>query len=290
MKKIFLAICAFNCFILADFNLSAQNKLYPNEFPLRDVTLLKGPFKHARDLNIEVLLKYNVDRLLAPYRKEAGLPKKAKCYPNWAGLDGHVGGHYLSAMAMNYAATSNEECKRRMDYMLSELKVCQEANTINNADWGVGYVGGFPNSKKLWSAFKTGDFGIYNSSWAKEADVYINNEKQNIEITPNSYISLDRKWTNNDKIRLVFHYDFYIKTMPDDKNVIAFFYGPILLAFEDTSELILKGKIDDILSDFSVTDNNKIFQLNNNGRTYMLRPLYDIENQHYGVYATIRNY
>lgn len=166
MKKIFLTICAFNCFILADFNLSAQNKLYPNEFPLGDVTLLKGPFKHARDLNIEVLLKYDVDRLLAPYRKEAGLPEKAKCYPNWAGLDGHVGGHYLSAMAMNYAATSNEECKRCIDYMLSELKACQEANTINNADWGVGYVGGFPNSKKLWSAFKTGDFGIYNSSWA----------------------------------------------------------------------------------------------------------------------------
>jgi len=166
MKKIFLAICAFNCFILANFNLSAQNKLYPNEFPLGDVMLLEGPFKHARDLNIEVLLKYDVDRLLAPYRKEAGLPEKAKCYPNWAGLDGHVGGHYLSAMAMNYAATGNEECKKRMEYMLSELKECQEANTINNSDWGVGYLGGFPNSKKLWSAFKTGDFSIYNSSWA----------------------------------------------------------------------------------------------------------------------------
>jgi len=166
MKKIFLAICTFNCFIFANFNLSAQNKLYPNEFPLGDVILLEGPFKHARDLNIEVLLKYDVDRLLAPYCKEAGLPEKAKCYPNWAGLDGHVGGHYLSAMAMNYAATGNEECKKRMEYMISELKECQEANTINNSDWGVGYLGGFPNSKNLWSAFKTGNFGIYNSSWA----------------------------------------------------------------------------------------------------------------------------
>jgi hypothetical protein len=53
-----------------------------------------------------------------------------------------------------------------MDYMLSELKACQEANTKNNADWGAGYAGGFPNSKKLWSAFKTGNFSIYNSSWA----------------------------------------------------------------------------------------------------------------------------
>jgi uncharacterized protein len=144
----------------------AQNKLYSNEFPLEDVTLLDGPFKHARDLNIEVLLKYDVDRLLAPYRKEAGLPEKAECYPNWAGLDGHVGGHYLSAMAMNYAATGNEECKKRMDYMLAELQECQDANAKNNSEWSVDYVGGFPNSAKLWSAFKKGDFGIYYSSWA----------------------------------------------------------------------------------------------------------------------------
>src|ERR1035437_10676807 len=123
MKKSFLFLCAIYCISL---NLNAQDKLYPNEFPLGDVSLLDGPFKHARDLNIEVLLKYDVDRLLAPYRKEAGLPEKAKSYPNWEGLDGHVGGHYLSAMAMNYAATNNVECKKRMEYMLSELQACQK--------------------------------------------------------------------------------------------------------------------------------------------------------------------
>jgi DUF1680 family protein len=148
------------------FNAFAQNKLYPNEFPLGDVILLDSPFKHARDLNIQVLLKYDTDRLLAPYRKEAGLSEKAKSFPNWEGLDGHVAGHYLSAMAMNYAATHNAECKRRMEYMLSELKACQEANAINHPDWGVGYAGGFPNSAKLWAAFKKGDFSIYHAAWA----------------------------------------------------------------------------------------------------------------------------
>ena len=147
-------------------SIQAQEKLYKNEFPISDVTLLDGPFKHARDLNIEVLLKYDVDRLLAPYRKEAGLPEKAKTYPNWDGLDGHVAGHFLSAIAMNFAATGNPEFKKRMEYMLSELNVCLEANAINNAEWGVGSTGGFPNSKKLWSAFKKGDFSIYKSAWS----------------------------------------------------------------------------------------------------------------------------
>jgi len=166
MKRIILVIYAISYFLVREMNVAAQDKLYPNEFPLGDVKLLEGLFKHARDLNVEVLLKYDVDRLLAPYRKEAGLHEKAKCYPNWEGLDGHVGGHYLSAMAMNYAATGNAECKTRMEYMISELKTCQDSNAVNNSDWGIGYAGGFPNSKKLWTAFKTGDFSIYNSSWA----------------------------------------------------------------------------------------------------------------------------
>ncbi|HWJ27429.1 MAG TPA: beta-L-arabinofuranosidase domain-containing protein, partial [Flavisolibacter sp.] len=80
----------------------AQDQLYANTFPLGDVNLLDGPFRHARDLNIQTLLQYKVDRLLAPYRKEAGLQPKDSSYANWNGLDGHVGGHYLSAIAMSY--------------------------------------------------------------------------------------------------------------------------------------------------------------------------------------------
>jgi DUF1680 family protein len=146
-------------------NSIAQDKLYPNTFPLSDVILLDSPFKHARDLNINVLLEYNVDRLLAPFRKEAGLTPKDSSYKNWLGLDGHIGGHYLSAMAMNYAATGNSECKKRMEYIISELKVCQEANAINNPDWGVGYVGGVVSSSAIWPELKIGDFSEYWKSW-----------------------------------------------------------------------------------------------------------------------------
>ena len=143
----------------------AQDKLYADEFPLGGVTLLDGPLKKARDLNIQTLLKYDCDRLLAPYRKEAGLEPRAKTYPNWDGLDGHVGGHYLTAMALN-AATGNQECRRRMEYMISELQLCADANVKNHPDWGKGYVGGMPNSDRIWSNFKKGDFGVYFGSWA----------------------------------------------------------------------------------------------------------------------------
>lgn len=166
MKRTHFSICMVACLLLASSITHAQDKLYPNEFPLADVQLLNGPFKHARDLNIETILKYDVDRLLASYRKQAGLPAKAKSYPNWDGLDGHIAGHYLSALSMNYAATGNAECKKRIAYMLSELKACQQANDLNNPEWGVGYAGGFPDSKKVWTTFKTGDFKFYNAAWA----------------------------------------------------------------------------------------------------------------------------
>ncbi len=144
---------------------NAQDKLYADEFPLGDVTLLDGPLKKAQDLNVKTLLKYDCDRLLAPYRKEAGLEPKAPTYPNWDGLDGHVGGHYLTAMALN-AALGNEECRQRMEYIISELQECADANNKNHTDWGRGYVGGMPNSEKIWSTFKKGDFNIYFGSWA----------------------------------------------------------------------------------------------------------------------------
>jgi len=163
VKTLFVNV-AF-CTVLLLSSIRAQDKLYPNTFPLGDVTLLDGPFKSARDLNIQTLLKYDVDRLLAPYRKEAGLTAKASGFPNWNGLDGHVGGHYLSAMAINYAATGNTECKQRMDYMISELNACQDANATNNSAWGNGYVGGVPNSSAIWSTFKTGNFAAFSAAW-----------------------------------------------------------------------------------------------------------------------------
>jgi DUF1680 family protein len=172
MKKINASACIIVSLLLACNITHAQDKLYANEFPLKDVILLEGPFQHARDLNIKVLLQYDVNRLLAGYRKEAGLPEKAKIFPNWDGLDGHVGGHYLSALAMNYAATRNDECKKRMDYMLSELKACQDANGISNPAWGKGYVGAVPNGKKIWSTLQQGDFAAYKATWVPWYNVH----------------------------------------------------------------------------------------------------------------------
>jgi len=168
--------------------LQAQDRIYTDAFPLSDVQLLDGPLKHACDLNLHHILRYDVDRLLAPFRKEAGLPEIAPLFPNWAGLDGHVGGHYLSAMAF-YASMGNKECEERMLYMIAELRKCADAAAQNYPAWGKGYVGGVPGSDRVWSAFKQGDLRPYNGMWVplynlhkihaglRDAWVYCGNEE-----------------------------------------------------------------------------------------------------------------
>lgn len=143
----------------------AQDRIYDNTFSLSDVELLDGPFRHALDLNTKVLLEYDMDRLLAPFLKEAGLVPKAPYFPNWEGLDGHIGGHYVAALAIHYAATGNQECYQRLQYMLSELKRAQDAN-------GNGYIGGVPDSKNLWAEVKKGNFDVIRRAWVPWYNVH----------------------------------------------------------------------------------------------------------------------
>ena len=57
----------------------AQDKLYADEFPLSDVTLLDGPLKKARDLNIRVLMQYDNNRLLhLILKRQDSLPRDCR--------------------------------------------------------------------------------------------------------------------------------------------------------------------------------------------------------------------
>ena len=160
MRKLYL----LGLFFLASVGAEAGLPQKINTFPVSDVRLTSGMFKHAEDLDICYLMGLNPDRLLAPYMKEAGLKPKAENYPNWenTGLDGHIGGHYLSALSYMYASTGNEEIGKRLDYFLSELKLCQNAS-------GNGYLCGVPDGKTIWNEIKEGKinanpFGL-NDRW-----------------------------------------------------------------------------------------------------------------------------
>lgn len=130
----------------------AQNRQQVSYFPLQDVKLLNSPFLQAQQTDLHYILSMNPDRLLTPFLREAGLTPKAPSYTNWenTGLDGHIGGHYLSALSMMYAATGDTAVYNRLNYMLNELHRAQQAV-------GTGFIGGTPNSLQLWKDIKAGN-------------------------------------------------------------------------------------------------------------------------------------
>ncbi len=134
-----------------------QTALQP--FALNEVKLLASPFKQAQQTDLKYMLSLNADRLLAPYLREAGLTPKAQSYGNWenTGLDGHIGGHYLSAISLMYAATGDVRLKERLNYMIAELAKCQNQN-------GDGYLAGIPGGKEIWKQIKAGN--IQSSSFS----------------------------------------------------------------------------------------------------------------------------
>src|SRR5882724_4658061 len=112
--------------------------------PLSAVRLTGGPLKQAQDLDAEYLIRLEPDRMLAYYRKRAGLEPKGQGYGGWDGdgrnLTGHIAGHYLSAVSLMYAATGDARFKERADYLVKEMKEVQDKR-------GNGYLGAITDNQ-----------------------------------------------------------------------------------------------------------------------------------------------
>ena len=147
MKTIIINIAIFILSVIPVFN----QTLPIQDFPLSSVRLNEGPFYLAQQADMKYILALDPDRLLAPFLIDAGFEPKAPHYGSWEslGLDGHTGGHYLSALSLMYASTGNEELLKRLDYMIDWLGKCQEKN-------GNGYVAGIPDGKSLWKDIAEG--------------------------------------------------------------------------------------------------------------------------------------
>ena len=154
MKKypLFLVVCSAAALLPAA-------ELYPiSEVRVAETSV----FDPAVKADCEYMLALDCDMLLAPFLREAGLPKKAESYGNWenCGLDGHTLGHYLSALS-NMIASGNDpdgELKRRLVYLVDELERCQ--NAAKN-----GRLDGIPKSPRAWRKLRENDIEPLGKLW-----------------------------------------------------------------------------------------------------------------------------
>ncbi|MGO9863757.1 MAG: glycoside hydrolase family 127 protein [Terriglobales bacterium] len=130
-------------------------------FPMQDVRLRPGAFSAAAEANRRYLKTLPPDRLLHTFRLAAALPSSAEPLGDWEKPDcelrGHfAGGHYLSACALAFASSGDEELKHNGGVMVAELAKCQ-------AQHRNGYLSAFPqelfdrlrDGVDVWAPFYT---------------------------------------------------------------------------------------------------------------------------------------
>jgi len=135
-------------------------RLEASAFPLEEVRLLDGPFRHAQDLDGAYLLSLGTDRLVRNFRVDAGLPTQAEPLGGWEAPDcelrGHFVGHYMSACAQMYAVTGDGRYLAKGQAVVRALGECQEK-------LGGGYLSAFPETfidrveqrKQVWAPYYT---------------------------------------------------------------------------------------------------------------------------------------
>ena len=143
-------------------------------FTLDQVRLLDGPFKQAMETNNKWLLSLPPDRLVHTFRLTSGIASSAEPLGGWERPDcelrGHfAGGHVLSALALGYASTGDDELKSRGNELVAELAKCQEKNQD-------GYLSAFPEEefdrlreeRRVWAPYYT-----YHKIMAGHLDMYL---------------------------------------------------------------------------------------------------------------------
>ena len=74
-------------------------------------------------------------------------------------------------------------------------------------------------------------------SWLESGgSVKVNGKTLEAAPTPGSYLTIAHNWRNGDRIELTLPMRLRIEAMPDDRNMIAILYGPLVLAGEFGSD------------------------------------------------------
>jgi DUF1680 family protein len=79
------------------------------------------------------------------------------------------------------------------------------------------------------------DVNIRVPKWAtKGVVVKINGTEEKVEAVPGSYLTLSRRWKDGDTIELHIPFEFYLEPVMDQQNIASLFYGPVLLAAQES--------------------------------------------------------
>jgi hypothetical protein len=134
-----------------------------------------------------------------------------------------------------------------------------------------------------------GNFAIHVRvpQWAKKGfAMKINDKLQKVKAEAGSYLVLQRNWKNGDAIELQMPFDFHLDPVMDQQNIASLFYGPILLAAQETEARLDWRKVTLDAKDLakSIKGDPKTLEFNIDGIQF--RPFYDTYGRH-SVYLDV---
>ena len=135
---------------------------------------------------------------------------------------------------------------------------------------------------------------IRKPSWSKNGvKIWVNEIPFVVNIDKNGFINVKRVWKNKDRLKIAFDMQLQTETMPDNKNRIAFLYGPIVLAGNlgktmpdpvfGTPVLMHPNPLAQISK---VKQTDLLFNWNSIGKPkdIQMMPLFSIHDDYYSVY------
>ncbi len=137
MKRIAKVLPIIISGVITMMNAQAETLISP-EYQTK-VTLEKDSlFEKSQKTGMDYLLRYNPDRMLSPAYRALHKTPKAATYGGWESreIQGHMLGHYLSALSGFYFETGNEKAKKDLDYTVKCIKEIQRED---------GYFAGIPS-------------------------------------------------------------------------------------------------------------------------------------------------
>ncbi len=164
-------------------------------FSLSEIGMGEGVYMRGHSHALALARAYPVDRILAVFRRNAGLdvgsatppggweeygpapdeqrwgPAEYKLGQNERGagglLRGHYGGHFLSKLAMAYATTGEEELKEKVDAIVAGLEECREALAAQTFEGQPRYSHpGFLSAYGEWQFSALEEYAPYGEIWA----------------------------------------------------------------------------------------------------------------------------
>lgn len=131
------------------------------------------------------------------------------------------------------------------------------------------------------------DLNVRVPHWAtKGFFVKINGKVKQVVAVPGSYLTISRKWKNGDTVELQMPFKFYLEPVMDQQNIASLFYGPVLLAAQESEPMTEWRKVTLDAEDISKSISGDAEQLQFNIDGVVFKPFYETYGRH-SVYLDV---